>query len=107
MSRDAIPLTKVAKTELADRWGALKARADKVDDEIEALKAEFERRGLTVVEGAKFSVVKSTRSFDSLKIREIRAEMGPAWCAARSAPQDRTTYEVRPLGGVKKKAARA
>jgi hypothetical protein len=101
---DAIPLNKLPKAELADKWGALKVRAKKIDGEIDVLKEEFERRGLTVVEGAKFSVVKSCRSFDALDIKGIRAEMGPAWCDQRSRPSNRVTYEVNPLSAEQRAA---
>ena len=43
-------------TPTADRWGALKRRAAKIDDELEALKGEFERRKLLSAVGSKFSV---------------------------------------------------
>lgn len=80
--------------EIADRWGALKRRAAKIGDEIDALKAEFERRKLLSAKGLKFTIVKSVRGFSSLDVKAIRAEMGEAWCAKRSATGSRTTYEV-------------
>lgn len=80
--------------EIADRWGALKRRAAKIADEIDALKVEFERRGLRVAEGDKFSVVKSVRPFSSLDVKAIRAEMGAPWCEEREKSGERTTYEV-------------
>jgi hypothetical protein len=101
---DEIPLTKLPKAELADKWGALKARLKKIDAEIDLLKEEFERRRLTVVEGAKFSVVRSTRSFEALDIKGVRAEMGPAWCAEHSSPSNRVTYEVRALSAEERAA---
>jgi hypothetical protein len=45
---DEIPLTKLPKAELADKWGALKARLKKIDAEIDLLKEEFERRSVLV-----------------------------------------------------------
>lgn len=104
-AKAAIPLAKLGKGELADRWGPLKVRAKAIDEQIEALKEEFDRRGLSVVAGAKFSVVKSSRSFDGLDIKGIRAEMGASWCRAHGQTVTRTTYEVAPIGGEKKPRA--
>ena len=101
----AIPLAKLTKGELADQWGPLKVKAKAIDEQIEALKEEFDRRGLSVVTGANFSVVKSSRSFDGLDIKGIRAEMGAAWCKAHGQTVTRTTYEVAPIGGEKKPLA--
>ena len=93
----AVPLSKLKKGEIADKWGALKSRADAIEEEIAELKAEFDRRGLSVAEGVNFLVAKSGYTFDGLDIPAIRAEMGPAWCEKRSKPMARTTYKVSPL----------
>jgi hypothetical protein len=90
-------LSEWSQAEIADRWGALKRRAAKIGDELEELKAEFERRKLLSAKGLKFTVVKSVRPFSSLDVKAIRAEMGPAWCAKRERPSERTTYEVNPV----------
>jgi hypothetical protein len=41
----------LSKEQLVDRWGALRSRLKKLEAEIEPVKEEFERRGLTVVAG--------------------------------------------------------
>jgi hypothetical protein len=90
-------LSAYSQAEIADRWGALKRRAAKIGDEIEALKQEFERRELLSAKGLKFTIVKSVRAFASLDVKAIRAEMGAAWCAERERESERTTYEVNPI----------
>ena len=80
--------------EIADRWGMLKVRADKIADEIKALKAEFDRRELLSARGLKFSVVKVVEPTLRLNIEAIRSEMGAAWCEARERPSTRVTYKV-------------
>lgn len=88
---------RLSAAEIADRWGALKRRAQKTGDEIDALRDEFERRKLLSAKGLKFTVVKSVRPFAALDVKGIRTEMGAAWCAAREKPGARTTYEVNAI----------
>jgi len=83
--------------EIADRWGALKRRAGRIADEIEALKAEFDRRGLLSARGTKFTVVKIDEPQLRLDIKAIRAEMGAAWCEARERLATRLTYKINAL----------
>jgi hypothetical protein len=75
----------------------MKRRAAKIGDEIDELKAEFERRKLVFARGVKFTVIKSVRPFASLDVKSIRAEMAEAWCAKRERPSERTTYEVNAI----------
>jgi hypothetical protein len=92
-----VSVLELSEAELADRWGAVKKRADKVDAEIEALKAEFDRRNMLSARGLKFTVVKSVQNLKRLAVAAIREEMGVAWCKAREVPSSRTTYEVNAL----------
>ena len=87
----------LTKEQLVDRWGAARAKAKKLDAEIEPLKEEFERRGLSVVAGEAWGVARSESTFASLDVKAIRAEMGPEWCAKREKPQTRVFYNFASL----------
>ena len=87
----------LTKEQLVDRWGSLRAKAKKLEAEIEPLKEEFERRGLSVVGGEAWGVARSESTFASLDVKAIRAEMGPEWCAKRERPQTRVFYNFAPL----------
>jgi hypothetical protein len=95
MSR--ISPAKLTKEQLVDRWGAARAKAKKLDAEIEPLKEEFERRGLSVVAGEAWGVARSESTFSSLDVKAIRAEMGSEWCAKREKPQTRIFYNFAPV----------
>jgi hypothetical protein len=87
----------LTRERLVDRWGALRAKAKKLDAEIEPLKEEFERRGLHVVAAETLGVARSESTFASLDVKAIRAEMGPEWCAKREKPQTRVFYNFAPV----------
>ena len=87
----------LTKEQLVDRWGAARAKAKKLEAEIEPLKEEFERRGLSVVAGEAWGVARSESTFASLDVKAIRTEMGPEWCAKREKPQTRVFYNFAPL----------
>jgi hypothetical protein len=91
---DENALAKLTKAELADKIGAIHARAKKVGKELDALKEEFERRGLSIAEGDKFAVVRRLSKFMSLKIKAIRDEMGDAWCKKREEPGSKTYWDI-------------
>ena len=82
----------LTKEQLVDRWGGLRSKLKKLEAEIEPLKEEFERRGLSVVAGEAWGVARSESSFASLDVKAIRAEMGPEWCARQEKPQTRVFY---------------
>jgi len=63
MSR--ISPTALTKEQLVDRWGAARAKAKKLEAEIEPLKEEFERRGLSVVAGEAWGVASSLSDWSS------------------------------------------
>ena len=52
----------LTKEQLVERWGAARAKAKKLEAEIEPLKEEFERRGLSVVAGEAWGVAKQPTS---------------------------------------------
>ncbi len=87
----------LTKEQLVDRWGGLRARLKKLEADIEPLKEEFERRGLTVVAGETWGVARSESTFASLEVKAIRVEMGPEWCAKREKPQTRVFYNFAPV----------
>ena len=95
MSR--ISPARLTKEQLVDRWGAARARAKKLEAEIEPLKEEFERRGLSIVAGEAWGVARSESTFASLDVKAIRAEMGPEWCVRREKPQTRVFYNFAPV----------
>ena len=70
----------------------LRAKAKELEATIEPLKEEFERRGMRVVAGETWGVVRSESTFASLDVKSIRAEMGPEWWAKREKPQTRLFY---------------
>ena len=59
----------LTKEQLVDRWGAVRAKAKKLEAEIEPLKEEFERRGLSVVAGEAWGVARSESTFASLDVK--------------------------------------
>ena len=88
----------LTKEQLVDRWGAARAKAKKLEAEIEPLKEEFERRGLSVVAGEAWGVARSESAFSSLDVRRS----GPRWArnGARSARKaaDARVHQFRLLG---------
>jgi hypothetical protein len=63
----------LTKEQLVDRWGGLRSKLKKLEAEIEPLKEEFERRGLSVVAGEAWGVARSESTFASLDVKAIRA----------------------------------
>lgn len=93
----SVIVAELTEAELADRWGALKRRANLLAVDIDTVKCEFERRELLSAKGLKFTVARSKKYFNALDVKAIRAEMGEAWCEKRERPGERTTYEVNPV----------
>ena len=92
-------MTRLAKGELADAWGALKEQADLLDERIAQFKAEFNRRNLKTAKGARFEVTKVSGRFNALLIPQIREEMGQAWCDKRSEWRSRVDYKFEAVKG--------
>ena len=89
----------LTKEQLVDRWGALRAKAKKLEAEIEPLKEEFERRGLRVVAGETWGV-RAIRE----RVRLARREGDPGRDGAGMVRQagkaaDAGVHQFRPRGG--------
>ena len=76
-----------------------RAKAKKLEAEIEPLKEEFERRGLSVVAGEAWGVARSESTFASLDVKAIRAEMGPEWRPKREKPREARVHQFCLLKG--------
>ena len=76
-----------------------RAKAKKLEAEIEPLKEEFERRGLSVVAAETWGVARSESTFASLDVKAIRAEMGPEWRPRREKPREARVHQFRLLKG--------
>jgi hypothetical protein len=91
------PFDNVSDGAIADEWGRIAARQDKDDARLEALKKEFNRRGLRLAQGEKFIVLKKVEVGTRINTAAIRAEMGEAWCSERSKSSSRTSFVVTPV----------
>jgi hypothetical protein len=63
-----LKLTEISDAELADKFGDLDAKQDKLAEDMKALREEYERRGLTFAQGERWKVTKDkepNRRFDS------------------------------------------
>jgi hypothetical protein len=89
-------LAELTDGELADRWGAAKARGDAADAGIEELKAEFERRKLDFAKGDTWKVFKDVQNQRRLDTAAIRQAQGAEWCKDFEKPQTRVSYKVQP-----------
>jgi hypothetical protein len=87
------PVAELSDAELVDSWGDLQAKADKVDAAIKPLKAEFERRGLKAVIGARWAVLKWVTGQSRLDTARVKAEMGADWWSEHQKKSSRTSYD--------------
>jgi hypothetical protein len=83
--------------QIADEWGPLSAKLKKAQDRLEALKAEFELRKLTVAQGEAFVVLKNVTSQRRFSGESAKAEMGEDWYREHQKPSERTEYVVSAL----------
>jgi hypothetical protein len=90
-------LQAMSKAELADAFGPLAAELKPLEKRAEAFKAEFERRGVTLLIGEKFSVQRSETSFDGVDIVAAKAALGVGWCEANSKKVTRTSWKAAAL----------
>ncbi len=82
---------------LADEWGPLSAKVKRAQERLDALKAEFELRKLTVAQGEAFVVLKSVTTQKRFSGESAKAEMGEDWYARHQKPSSRTEFVVTAL----------
>ncbi len=91
---DANPFARISNLALADAMGDNDVVLKRAKARQDLLRAEMDRRHLSSLEGARFTVtkdVKSEKRFDSVA---VKAKMGAAWYASFQKPNSRTTYTV-------------
>lgn len=85
--------------ELADKFGDVKARGERAEDELTACKVEFDRRQLDFAKGARFKVTKDEQTQNRLDTKALRAALGDAAIKKFEKESTRTMYLVRALEG--------
>ncbi len=83
--------------QIADEWGPLSAKLRRTQERLDALKAEFELRKLTVAKGEAFAVLKNVTSQKRFSGVSAKAEMGEDWYRKHQKPSERTEYVVSAL----------
>lgn len=94
---------ELSDAELADEIGKADGKKGAAEEVYADLKAEFDRRGLTFVEGTKFSVFKNVQEISRFDASAARRDLGAEGEKKYLRDGMRTTYIVKPL---KKTAAR-
>jgi hypothetical protein len=94
----ASELGAMSKAELADAYGPVAAALAVLEKRAGLMKKEFERRGVTLLVGAKWSVQRSQSSFDSVPIAKAREALGAEWCAANAEKVVRTSWKATAMG---------
>ena len=90
--------------QIADELGTVKAQAADIAARESALKAELIARGVREAEGALFRATITEATKWTLDAARIRAELGEAWCTARSKVSTVTTLRVAARTGVRQAA---
>jgi hypothetical protein len=89
----------LTKEQLVDRWGAARAKAKKLEAEIDPLKEEFERRGLSVIAGRSLGR-RPEREHVRLPRREgDPGRDGPGMVGQAGKAADRVFYNFAPREG--------
>lgn len=68
----------ISDAQLADQIGELDTRIKALSEQIEPIKDEFKRRGLTAVRGGMFVVTASTSTSKRLDSKKLREALGDA-----------------------------
>ena len=93
----ASELEAMSKAELADAFGPIVLALKPLEKRAEAFKAEFERRGVTLLSGEKFAVMRGESSFDGVDIDAAKAALGAAWCDAHKRKVTRVSWKAAAL----------
>lgn len=87
-------LAALSDGELADRFGDLDARRDRLGEELKPLKEEFDRRKLDFAKGARWKVTKDIQSITRFDAKAAKAALGKK-AAEFEKPGTRTEWIVR------------
>ncbi len=93
----AASLRKLSKAELADAFGPIAKALGPLEKKAKLFKDEFERRGVTLLVGAAFSVQRSETSFKGIDIVAAKAALGADWCEANEKPVTRVSWKATAL----------
>jgi hypothetical protein len=96
MARKPKPAAEMSDGEVADAWGAAKESEEAAGEKIDALKAEFEARGLNYAAGEAWQVFKDVSDQERFDVKAARAALGADGCRPFLTPQKRTSYRVKP-----------
>ncbi len=91
----ASTLPNLETSALADMLGEAEAHTKAAVAEVEKLKAEIKRRGISQAAGQKFAILVTCSQRHALDTAAIRREMPAAWIAAHSRSSASTTISVR------------
>jgi hypothetical protein len=93
----AAELEAMSRAQLADAFGPIAQALKPLEKRAALYKAEFERRGVTLLVGTAWSVQRSESSFDGVDVAAAKAELGAAWCEKHKKPVTRTSWKATPL----------
>ena len=97
MSETVNPLAGLSKAAFADHFGEVHSRLKQGDAELEACKAEFDRRKYDFAKGERFKVTKDTQTQTRLDMKALREGLGAAALKPYDKTSPRTLYLVRPV----------
>ena len=81
---------------LADAMGDIDVVLKGAKERQDLAREEMDRRHLSSLEGARFTVTKDVKSEKRFDSAAVKAKMGAAWYATFQKPNSRTTYTVTP-----------
>jgi len=89
-------LDELSDGELADRFGEIDVKRDKLVDELKPLKEEFERRKLDFAKGEKWKLTKDVQPITRFDTKAAKTALGKD-AAKYEKPGTRTEWVVRPV----------
>lgn len=89
------PFHNYSDGQLADEIGKLDTRIKAQTEELDGLKDEFKRRGITAARGQVFAVTASTSTSKRLDTKRLRAALGDA-LDGYEAESTSTRFSIKP-----------
>jgi hypothetical protein len=94
----AAELAAMSKAQLADAYGPIATRLKPLEKRAKLYKEEFERRGLSLLVGDKWSIQKSEGApYPKVDLAKARAALGAVWCEANSKPVVAVSWKATAL----------
>ena len=93
---DANPFAHFSSVALADAMGDIDVVLKGAKERQDLAREEMNRRRLSSLEGARFTITKDVKSEKRVDSAAVKAHLGAAVYASFQKPNSRTTYTVTP-----------